>query len=88
MALEAAVVDTLATNKNTVLGEWDYISHQVIASPFKPIDYMDKIDVFGYRYIKGYKTKSKFLIIELKKDNASKRRLRNDRSFRGCIRLS
>lgn len=72
MALEAAVVDTLATDKNTVLGEWDYISHQVIASPFKPIDYMDKIDVFGYRYIKGYNTRSKFLIIELKKDNASK----------------
>ena len=48
----------------------DNVSHQVVASPFKAIDYMDKMDVFGYRYIKGYKTRSKYLIVEIKKDAA------------------
>lgn len=31
---------------------------------------MDKMDVFGYRYIQGYKTKSKYLVIEVKRDAA------------------
>ena len=44
MALEAAVVYDLANDCCPLLGSWDYVSHQVIASPFKPIDYMDKID--------------------------------------------
>ena len=51
-----------------VFGRWDYLSHQVIASPFKPIDYMDKMDVFGYSYVKDYPSiKSKYLVVELKK---------------------
>lgn len=73
MALEAALlmqisdedIDTLR-----IFGNWDYLSHQVPASPFKPIDYMDRMDVFGYRYIKEYKTISKYLVVELKKDRA------------------
>ena len=32
---------------------------------------MDKMDVFGYRYIPGYDVKSKYLIAELKKDAAT-----------------
>lgn len=71
MAIEAGLVYELTENKKTVFGKWDYISHQVIASPFKPIDYMDKIDVFGYRYLDGYETVSDFLIAELKKDEAN-----------------
>lgn len=71
MALEAALCEILTTTDSIPFGKWDYISHQVPASPFKPIDYMDKIDVFGYRYIPGYDIKSKFLIAELKKDVAS-----------------
>ena len=51
-----------------VFGKWDYLSHQVCASPFKPVDYMDRIDVFGYRYIIDYSPIiEKYLVVELKK---------------------
>ena len=75
MAIEAAILYQL-TNMHeptiNVFGKWDYLSHQVIASPFKPIDYMDKMDIFGYAYVAGHKpTKSKYLIAEIKKDSAS-----------------
>ena len=69
-ALESAVVYDLCHDKIDLLGHWDYVSHQVIASPFKPIDYMDKIDVFATRYIPNTKIECKFLVAELKKDNA------------------
>lgn len=75
MALEAGILFQLSQKEqNTIeiFGEWDYISHQVIASPFKPIDYMDKMDIFGYSYIKGFPgTKSEFLVIENKKATAT-----------------
>lgn len=75
MALEAGILYQLTVgDKHTVktFGTWDYLSHQVVASPFKPIDYMDKMDVFGYSYIKGFDpTISKFLVAELKKDSAN-----------------
>lgn len=71
MALEAGVVYELSTNPNSIFGTWDYVSHQVIASPFKAIDYMDKMDVFGYRFIPNYDTISKYLIIEVKKGSAT-----------------
>ncbi|AVX19227.1 hypothetical protein SAMN02745885_01719 [Carboxydocella sporoproducens DSM 16521] len=74
MALEAGILFQLSQKEpNTIkiFGEWDYLSHQVIASPFKPIDYMDKMDIFGYSYIKGFKnTKSEYIVIENKKDIA------------------
>ena len=74
MAIEAGILYQLAHNDDetkNVLGAWDYISHQVIASPFKPIDYMDKMDLFGYSYIKNYApTKYNFLVGEIKKDGA------------------
>lgn len=75
MDLELAIMHQLNTNDKTtidVFGNWDYLSHQVIASPFKPICYMDKMDIFGYSYIKGLdtKTKNKYLVAELKKDVA------------------
>lgn len=71
MAIEAALCDLLGKENDTLFGKWDYISHQVAASPFKPIDYMDKMDVFGYRYIQGYITISKYLVIEIKRDEAT-----------------
>ena len=48
-------------------------SRQVIASPFKPIDYIDKIDVFANKYldVSGTKIVSNYLVTELKKDKAS-----------------
>lgn len=75
MALEVGLLSQLSSNDEgttSVFGVWDYLSHQVVASPFKPIHYMDKMDIFGYSYIPGYApTKSKFLIIEAKRGNAS-----------------
>ena len=70
MALEAVTVQALAADAIPALGHWDYISHQVIASPFKPIDYMDKIDIFASRYLPGTKIQCKYLVAELKKDEA------------------
>lgn len=67
MAIEAALCNILGKENDTPFGKWDYVSHQVIASPFKAIDYMDKMDIFGYRYIMGYKVISKYLVIEIKK---------------------
>lgn len=70
MALEAAVVYDLCHSRIPELGYWDYVSHQVIASPFKPIDYMDKIDVLAMRYLPDTKIPCKYLVAELKKDLA------------------
>ena len=44
MAIEAALCGMLGKQNSTPFGKWDYISHQVAASPFKPVDYMDKMD--------------------------------------------
>lgn len=75
MALEAGLLQQLATRERAttaIFGSWDYLSHQVIASPFKPIDYMDKMDVFGSAYIPGYRpTVASYLVAELKKDAAT-----------------
>lgn len=71
MALEAGILDYIANEKTGVFGNWDYLSHQVIASPFKPIDYMDKMDIFGHKFIPGFKTISKYLVIEIKKGPAT-----------------
>lgn len=74
MAIEAGLLSQLSNQDEgtmEIFGFWDYLSHQVIASPFKPIDYMDKMDVFGYSYIEGYKpTISRLLVVEIKKDSA------------------
>lgn len=67
MGFEAAMISYLMSN-DYPFGNWDYLSHQVIASPFKPIDYMDKMDIFGYRNIQGYNTISKYLVMELKRN--------------------
>ena len=56
----------------TVFGYWDHLTHQLIASPFKPLKYIDKIDIFGYRFSSHYegepKLITKYLLVELKKD--------------------
>jgi len=74
MALEAGLLYQLSNYYEetiNIFGRWDYLSHQVVASPFKPIDYMDKMDIFGYSYITGFDpTRAKYLVIELKKDEA------------------
>lgn len=72
MALEVSVVYDLCNEGIPNLGRWDYVSHQVVASPFKPINYMDKIDVFAARYLEGTRIPCQYLTIELKKDKAEK----------------
>jgi len=75
MAIEAGLLYQLCQQDPktvSIFGIWDYLSHQVIASPFKPIDYMDKMDIFGYSFISGFTpTISKYLVIEIKKDDAT-----------------
>lgn len=71
MAIECSIIDIISSQSKSIFGEWDYVSHQVIASPFKPIDYMDKMDIFGYRYIAGFDTISKYLLIEIKTEKAT-----------------
>lgn len=73
MLVELALLNQLSSRDpktENVFGHWDYLSHQVPASPMKAVDYMDRIDVFGYSWINGYEEKiiDKFLVCELKKD--------------------
>lgn len=78
MAIEAGLLYQLATRESAttqIFGKWDYLSHQVIASPFKPIDYMDKMDVFGNSTIPGFDTINKYLVGELKKGEATEQDL-------------
>lgn len=73
MAIEAGLLHDLNTGSQvsaSIFGSWDYLSHQVHASPFKPVDYMDKIDVFGYRRQRPFNTIGKYLVAEIKKDEA------------------
>jgi hypothetical protein len=74
MAIEAGILHQSSIKDERtcqIFGEWDYLSHQVIASPFKPIDYMDKMDLFGYSYIPDFRpTKSRFLVGEVKRNAA------------------
>lgn len=71
MAIEASLIYQLTSNHQQtveIFGNWDYLTHQVIASPFKPIDYMDKMDVFGYKFIQNQNpTISNYLVVEIKK---------------------
>lgn len=75
MALESILVYELVNGLSSLFGKWDFVTHQLCASPFKPIDYMDRIDIFGYRYetIENSKIISKYLIVELKKDTADEK---------------
>jgi hypothetical protein len=74
MLVECAILNQLTRKvKNTtnIFGHWNYLSHQIGASPFKPIAYMDRMDIFGYSYIPGFSpTIEKYLVIEVKRQMA------------------
>lgn len=75
MLVECGLIDGLlknTANATDCFGEWDYVAHQVVASPFKPVDYMDRIDVFGYRWVPGFEHEviEKYLVVEIKKDRS------------------
>lgn len=66
--IEGMILDYVK-RENRLLGYWDFISRQFPASPAKPTEYVDFMDVFGYRYVKGYEKDgiiSKYVIMELK----------------------
>lgn len=74
MAIECALLQQISEKYRdtiNIFGDWDYLSHQVAASPFKPIAYMDSIDIFGYRNIRGHQAISKYLVCEIKKDSGT-----------------
>ena len=75
MALEMAIMEQMDTKDEKTLaifGKWDYLAHQVVASPFKPVPYMDRMDIFGYRFLHGYEpTIQKYLVLEIKNDPAT-----------------
>ena len=79
MFIESALLQSLAFGTQEALGKWDHITHQLIASPFKPLTYIDKIDVFGYRFSEHYpdapKLITKYLLVELKKDLINRKAL-------------
>lgn len=74
MAVELGLLCQLSSSDPdtcNIFGTWDYLSHQVPASPMKPVDYMDKMDVFGYAYIPSHQpTISRYLVVEIKKGKA------------------
>ena len=75
MLLEAWIVDKIV-KEGWDGASYDYVTHQVIASPFKPLAYIDKMDVFAYKFLENYPDAEKpieqYLVIELKKDKANK----------------
>lgn len=74
MAEELALLYHLKKTYDPLFGHCDYLCQQVPASPFKPVIYIDRIDLFGYSYLKeleggslSERVKKEFLIVELKK---------------------
>ena len=76
MFIEGALLQGLSTGTTTAMGQWDYLTHQLIASPFKPLQYIDKIDIFGYRFSQHYQDEpkliTKYLLVEMKKDTINR----------------
>ena len=71
--LEGAVMDLLRSGKSKNIGEWDFIGRQYPASPPKPREYVESMDLFGYRYVRGFPGAiSKYIVIELKTGTISK----------------
>jgi hypothetical protein len=74
-ALEAGILyqlNQMEPDTVQVFGKWDYLSRQVVASPFKPVDYMDKMDIFGYSFLTGFEpTRVRYLVVEVKTEWAT-----------------
>jgi hypothetical protein len=74
MLLEAYILYHLTRNcqeLENIFAKWDYFSHQISDSPFKTTEYMDKMDISGYRGEKnGFCNADTYLLIEIKKGTA------------------
>lgn len=76
MAIETAVVERLITGSSVVFDKLTYVSHQVSASPAKPVEYMEWMDVFGYKTTSSLMSKAisisfaieQYYVIEIKRD--------------------
>lgn len=66
--IEGAIMDLLRNGYvSEYIGRWDFIGRQYPASPPKPSEYEEAMDLFGYRYVPGFPNAiSKYLVIELK----------------------
>jgi hypothetical protein len=74
MALEADILHGLSNRDPRVVevfGLWDYVTHQVVASPHKPLQWADRMDAFGYSYVDGFTpTIEKYSVAEIKRGPA------------------
>lgn len=74
-ALETWLIDEIGradASVTAIVGDWDFITHQVPASPNKPVVYMDRIDLLGWEtrcLAEGAKpTVCRLKVVEVKKD--------------------
>lgn len=81
--IEGAIMDLLRDGyKSDFLGKWDFIGRQYPASPPKPSEYEETIDLFGYRYVPGFPNAiSKYLIIELKVGTINKEHIQQTMKY-------
>lgn len=65
--IEGAIMDLLRHDKSEFIGSWDFVGRQYPASPPKPSEYEESMDLFGYRYVPSFQGAiSKYMVIELK----------------------
>lgn len=65
--IEGAIMDLLRRGESKHIGRWDFIGRQYPASPAKPSEYVESMDLFGYRYVPNFSGAiSKYIVIELK----------------------
>ena len=65
--IEGATMELLRNYTSEILGKWDFIGRQYPASPPKPSQYKEAMDLFGYRYVPKFQgAVSKYLVIEVK----------------------
>ncbi len=65
--LEGAILDLLRQEESKEIGKWNFVGRQYPASPPKPSEYEEAMDLFGYRYVPGFPGAiSKYMVIELK----------------------
>lgn len=72
--IEGAIMDLLRDGYvSKTIGKWDFVGRQYPASPPKPSEYEETMDLFGYRYVSGFPNAiSKYLVVELKTGTINK----------------
>lgn len=66
-------MDLLRNYESKNIGKWDFVGRQYPASPPKPSEYKESMDLFGYCYVPGFPgAVSKYVVIELKSGKINK----------------